>query len=231
MKATLLAALTFVGAAVVLAQSPDQDATDQNTEPAALIDPAPPVSSTPTYIPLTLGQKYLYSLGEIIGPDRLVALGAHAALDQMDVDPAQWGQHPESLAIRFASYFGESLLKRNIEFGVRAVDHEDPRYFRLGRGRPWTRVAHAVFHTFVVHNDRGGWMPAYSLPVEAYGTPFLVREWRPERFHTWTTLDAGTLNVGIDMGANILREFWPDMRKALPNWFTRNNPFLPAAGN
>jgi hypothetical protein len=222
MQAALLAALTFAGAGVVLAQE------------APLIDPSPSdpaVAVTPTIIPLSIGQKYLYSLGEIFGPDRLVAVGAHAALDQMGVRPVQWGGHPESFAIRFASYFGDSLLKHTIEFGVRAVDHEDPRYFRMGHGRPLTRFGHAVFHTFVVHSDRGGWMPAYSLPVEAFATPYLVRQWRPERFHTSTTLEAGTLNVGIEMGANILREFWPDMRRALPDWFTHNNPFLPAPRN
>jgi hypothetical protein len=219
MQSALLAALAFVGAGVVLAQDAEQFVPN---------DPAPDVSSTPAYVPLTLKQKYLYSIEEIFGPDRLVALGAHAALDQWGVRPVQWGRRPNSLAIRFASYFGESLLKHSIEFGVRAVDHEDPRYFRSGHGRPWTRVGHAVVHTFVVRSDRGGWMPAYSLAVEAYGTPYLVRMWRPERFQTAPTLEAGTLNVGIEMGGNVLREFWPDMRRALPNWLTRNNPFFPA---
>jgi len=82
------------------------------------------------------------------------------------------GPAPESLAIRFASYFGESLLKRNIEFGVRAVDHRDPRYFRLGRGRPGLRVGHACFHTFVVHNDPRRMDAGVQPPVEAFGTPF-----------------------------------------------------------
>jgi hypothetical protein len=222
MQAALLAALTFVGAAVVLAQDAEQ---------LLPIDLALAAPSTPAYVPLTLKQKYIYSIKEIFGPDRLVALGAHAALDQMGVRPAQWGGRPESLAVRFASHFGNSLLKHNLEFALRAVDHEDPRYFRMGHGLPWTRAGYAVLHTFVVHNDRGGWMPAYSLIAAGYGTPYLVRRWRPERFQTASTLESGTVNVGIEMGANILREFWPDMRGKLPKWLTRNDPFLPGAGN
>ncbi len=178
MQALLLAALMSLGAAVVLAQSSDQDSaqqtsTEQSEEQAPPIDPAPAAAPAPAYVPLNLKQKYLYSMGEIFGPDRLVAIAAYATLDQMGVRPAQWGRRPSSLAVRFASHFGDSLLKHNIEFGVRAIDHEDPRYFRSGRGRPWTRTGYAMFHTFVVHNDRGGWMPAYSLVAADVATPCL----------------------------------------------------------
>jgi hypothetical protein len=70
-------------------------------------------------------------------------------------------------------------------------------------------------------------MPAYSLAVEAYGTPYLVRRWQPETFRTATALQAGTVNVGIEIGTNVLKEFWPDMRKALPKWMTRNQTLFP----
>jgi hypothetical protein len=212
MKSILIAALTLFGAAVVLAQD----------HSAVAVAPPPPA-----YVPLNLKQKYLYSIGEIFGPDRLVAMAGYAVLDQMGVRPAQWGKRPASLAVRFASHFGDSLLKHNIEFGVRAIDHEDPRYFRSGRGRPWTRTGYAVFHTFVVHNDRGGWMPTYSLVAADIGTPYLVRRWQPQQFETASVLQAGTLNIGINMGTNLLKEFWPDLRNALPNWITRNNPLFP----
>ncbi len=206
----------------------DQSSAAQSTAPAGL-GGAPAVSSVPGYIPLTLGQKYLYSLGETFGPDRLAAIAGYAVLDQMGVRPAQWGKRPASLAIRFASHFGDSLLKHNIEFAVRALDHEDPRYFRLGHGRPWARVGRAVVHTFVVRSDRGGWMPAYSIVAADLGTPYLVRRWRPEQFQTASALQAGAVNIGIDVGTNVLKEFWPDLRNALPNWLTRNNPLLPAS--
>jgi hypothetical protein len=222
MKAILFAALTLFGAAVVLAQSADQNETERNDaeqspEQFAQIDTAPELSPAPAYVPLTLKQKYVFSMEEIFGVNRLVGLAVHAGLDQAGIRPVQWGSHPESLAIRFASKFGDSLIRHNIEFGVRALDHEDPRYFRMGHGRALARARYAVVHTFVVHNDRGGWMPAYSLIATDYGTPYLVRRWRPERFHTASTLDAGTLSVGIGMGSNLLREFWPDIKSKLPN--------------
>jgi hypothetical protein len=70
-------------------------------------------------------------------------------------------------------------------------------------------------------------MPAYSIVAADLGTPYLVRRWQPQEFETASALQAGTLNLGINIGTNILKEFWPDLRNALPSWFTRNNPFLP----
>jgi hypothetical protein len=226
MKAALLAASTLFAATMAVAQDPPKD---NPTEPDA--QTSAPIAPASGYVALNLKQKYLYSLGEIFGPDRLVAIAGYAVLDQMGVRPVQWGKRPSSLAVRFASHFGDSLLKHTVEFGVRAIDHEDPRYFQSGRCHPWTRIGYAVYHTFVVHNDRGGWMPAYSLAAEAYGTPYLVRRWQPERFQTWSTLDAGTVNVGIEMGTNVLKEFWPDLRNVLPSWMTRNQTLFPPEVN
>jgi hypothetical protein len=215
------ALLLFMGTAALLGQEPEQLIPPPTADKNDIADPepiaaAPEDSPAPPYTPLTLKKKYLLSIEAIFGPGHLVAHALHAAMDQLDVRPVAWGAHPDSLAIRFASGFGTSFLKHNIEFGVGAIDHEDPRYFRSGHGRPWTRVGYAVYHTFVVHNDSGGWMPAYSLVAADVGTPYLVRMWRPERFQTAPVLQAGALSIGADMGANILREFWPDLKKALP---------------
>jgi hypothetical protein len=168
------------------------------------------------FAPLNLKQKYLYSINEIFGISPLLAIAAHAALDQAGVAPVQWGKNADSLAIRVASHFGDALLRHNLEFGVRALDHEDPRYFRMGHGNPWSRAKYAVLHTFAVRSDSGRTMPAYSLFVTDFGMPFVVREWHPGRQYALNQVEAGTLAVGVGMGSNLFNEFWPDLKKLLP---------------
>jgi len=170
----------------------------------------------PVYTPLDLKQKWLYSMGEIFGPARLAASAVHAAFDQLNDMPKQWGTSGDSMAVRLAGHFGDSFLRHNVEFAVRALDHEDPRYFRSGRHGRWNRTEDAVAHTFAVRKDDGSLMPAYSLLVTDYGAPFIVREWRPDRFRTMNGLETGTLGIGIAMGSNIFAEFWPDLKKKLP---------------
>ncbi len=210
--------LALGNAAGLLAQSPD--VTEEPLNAPAQVDQAPIVLD-PAYTPLNLGQKYIYSINEIFGIAPLLAVAAHAALDQAGVQPAQWGKSGDSLAIRAASRFGDLLLRHSLEFGVRAVDHEDPRYFRSGQHGGWQRAKYAVVHTFMVRSDTGGSMPAYSLFVTDYGMPFVVREWNPQRFHALSGVQSGTLSVGIGMGSNLFNEFWPDLKKKLPGVLAR----------
>jgi hypothetical protein len=226
------------------AASPETGSSDLNTVPAEgeqlAASPAPteafvaqPSSTTPAsaipaaigpaadYAPLNLKQKYLYSINEIFGISPLLAIAAHAALDQAGVTPVQWGKNADSLAVRVASHFGDALLRHNLEFAVRALDHEDPRYFRMGQGNPWARARYAVVHTFAVRSDSGRTMPAYSLFVTDYGMPFIVREWHPGRQYALNQVEAGTLAVGIGIGSNLFNEFWPDLKKMLPGRLSR----------
>jgi hypothetical protein len=96
------------------------------------------------------------------------------------------------------------------------VDHEDPRYFVSGQGGPWKRTWYAMVHEFVVHNDNGTMVPAYSRFVADYGMPFIAQQWRPGRFRTVPDgLRAGTCSLGLGVGLNVGREFWPEFRKKL----------------
>jgi len=231
----------LIGAAVLLAQGAEQN-PDRATQ-AALILPAtadrsdlddpivPTVADPPVavaYFPLTLGQKYTYALSAIFGPDRLVGMLGYSAFKQSRDLPVQWGTRPSAYAVRFASQFGNIFVNHALTFSIGALDHEDPRYVRSDHGNLFARVGHAVVHTFVVHNDRGGWMPAYSIVASDVATPFLARRWEPEQFQTAATLQTGAINIGLDIGNSLLKEFYPDLRRAFPKWLTRNNPLLPA---
>ena len=50
-------------------------------------------------------------------------------------------------------------------------------------------------------------MPAYSLLATDYGMLYIVRQWRPERFHTMDGIQIGTLGISISMGSNIFNEY------------------------
>lgn len=180
-------------------------------------------SGDPSYTPLTFREKWLYSVSEIFGPSRLAAYAAHGIVDYAFDLPKQWGRSGDSLAVRAAGHLGESFIRYNVQFAIQAIDHEDPRYFRSGQHGGWKRTKYAVVHTFVVRRDDQSWMPAYSLIATAYGMPYIVHEWRPERFRNMDGFEAGTMGIGIAMGSNIFNEFWPDLRKKLPK-----SRFLPS---
>jgi len=174
------------------------------------------VAQDDPYTPMTLGEQYRYSLNKIVGFPALLSATLHATFDQADKEPHDWGFGSDAFGVRLASRFGRSLVRQNLAFGVRAFDHEDPRYFVLGHGSPWQRTRYAVVHTFVVRKNDGSMMPAYSRFVADYGMPYIEEQWQPGHLRTFPEgLRAGTVALGIGTGMNIGREFWPDIRRKL----------------
>lgn len=196
--------------------------SDENSaQSTSAIAPEEQLNAAPAYIPLSLEQKWLYSVSQVFGPSHLAAYTAHAIFDQICDLPKQWGRTADSAGARVLAHLGNSLTRNNIQFAVQALDHEDPRYFRSNLHGARSRTRYALIHTFIVRRDDGAWMPAYSTIVTDYVSPYIVRQWRPERFRNMDALQAGTAGIGFAMGANVFNEFWPDLRKKL-----RKAPFL-----
>ena len=106
----------------------------------------------------------------------LVSL-AGAGLDEINLHPREWGSGGDALAVRFASHFGQTLVKQHIAYAVRAMDHEDPRFELSHKKRISERIKYAVMHTYVVRNDSGKLIPAYSRFVSSYGAALISRQW------------------------------------------------------
>jgi hypothetical protein len=201
--------LALLGCAALPAQDvqiPEQDLVPQQIAPVPANDP---------YVPLTLWQNYAWSLNQIVGPGELFVVAARTAFDHSRSRPSSWGGGTEGYAMRAASRLGRVAVRQELAFAVRALDHEDPRYFPSPQSGGWRRVRYAIGRTFVVRNERGGTMPAYSLLVADFATPFIAQTWRPEPIDAGRELRAGAVGIGFAAAGNIGREFWPDIRKKL----------------
>jgi hypothetical protein len=202
--------LALLSCAVLSAQD------EQTVDPDPATDPITPGPANDGYVPLTLWQNYAWSLHQILGPGELFVVAARTAFDHSRSQPSIWGGGSEGYATRAASRLGRVAVRQEIAFAVRALDHEDPRYFRSPRSGGWTRVRYAVGHTFVVRNERGGTMPAYSLLLADFATPFIAQTWRPEPINAGREFRGGAVGIGFAAAGNLGREFWPDIRKRLP---------------
>ncbi len=94
--------------------------------------------------------------------------------------------------------------------------HEDIRYFRLGEGSAWKRTRYALTRVFVTHKDSGAWTFNVS---EIAGNAFaasLSNIYYPDSQRTvGNTTQKWGVNVASDAGFNVLKEFWPDIRRKL----------------
>lgn len=229
-KFFLLAAAALFSATALRAQD-DAAAADQPSDP-----PAESVSTSvlpqfgqllpfmvtrtasydAPYVALTWAQNYAFSLIKMTGAGALPLLALHAAFDQARASPVQWGGGMDSFGVRMASDFGRSFVRQNVSFLVRAVDHEDPRYFRLGHGSGWTRTKWALRQTFLARNSNGGgWMPAYSRFIANSVVPVAASQWGPAELPPLKGVRSATVTFGVAGGSNVFQEFWPDLKNRL----------------
>jgi hypothetical protein len=167
------------------------------------------------YRPLTLVQKYEFAVLKMTSAGAWPTLAIRAGLDQAGALPKEWGGGMDSLAVRMGSLFGRSLVRQNIAFMVRAVDHEDPRYFILGEGSVGRRTRWAIRQTFIARNDQGGWMPAYSRFAAQFTTPMIASAWTPAGFSATRNLRATTFGFGFVALSDVCQEFLPDLKRVL----------------
>ena len=94
------------------------------------------------------------------------------------------------------------------------LTHEDPRYYTLGKNGFWKRSCYAISRTFITKNDRG----TNEFNISEIGgnasEAALSNLYYPasERGISKSAKNFAT-QIVITAGANILKEFWPDIRK------------------
>lgn len=139
-----------------------------------------------------------------------------AIFDQVLNFPHEWRRDGAGFGDRVGSQYGQFFLGETIQLGVSAFHKEDPRYTRLGHGNVLKRTAHAIEGSVVASNMHGGQTIALGQIAGVYGSWAIATEWwEPKseqgvgKIMLW-----GGVGMGVKAGANIVKEFWPDARKA-----------------
>jgi hypothetical protein len=108
------------------------------------------------------------------------------------------------------NYFTEAI--------VPVVTHEDPRYYTLGKaqGTFLRRTAYAVSRLAVTRNDSGGKSFNFSeIAGNALGAGVSDLYYPRQERTLGKTADKWATQIGIDGIANLLKEFWPDIRRSV----------------
>lgn len=169
--------------------------------------------------PLSSGQKFRLMFRSVIDPFEFVAAAADAGLSQAQNNFAGYGQGAAGYGKRFgASYtdnFDGALWGNAI---LPSLLHEDPRYFRKGRGGFTRRFLHAASSAVWTRYDNGSWGPNYanvSGNIVAGGISNLYYP-ATDRGVGLTFQRAFTVTAEGALGA-IGVEFWPDIARKYLN--------------
>jgi len=130
--------------------------------------------------------------------------------------PHDWGRGFPGLGKRFANQYGQFVVSEVIESGIAAIHHEDPRYFYSTDKAVKARIRHAIVMTFMNEksDQSGKKVVAVSRIAGVYGSWAIAQLWSPDSVQNFNSFIIwGSVGMGFKTGANVAREFWPDIRR------------------
>lgn len=120
-----------------------------------------------------------------------------------------YGREPEDFVKRFGSYAG-SIAGASFfsDAFFPSIFHQDPRYFRKGRGSIPSRIWYAVRSNFVTRGDDGNIQANFSGMLGFGASTALTNAWYPRNAVTLgNTLQRVGIKVALSGVLNLFREF------------------------
>jgi len=214
---TVALAITWVLAPYIASgQQTPNDATHEE-QSKRILGLVPNYRTTPSlanYQPLTAGEKFKLASEDAFDRGTFGLAAIFGAEAQWTNANRSFGQGGAGFGRYFGASYGDFMIGDYMTEGVfPTLLHQDPRYFRRGTGGGWSRLGYAVGQIFWTHRDSGGTQFNYS---EIVGNSAAVAISNAYYANHRTGGDGASklgMQVGVDMASNVLKEFWPDLRR------------------
>jgi hypothetical protein len=169
------------------------------------------------YKPITSGQKFWIAAHDGFDPFSWVTTGLFAGAAQWHNQSREYGQGAQGYAKRYGASFADGAIANFMSEAILpSLLHDDPRYFRLGRGSFFHRVGYTISREVIARKDSGGQGFNFSEIGGNLGAAALSNLYYPPSERSGgETMERFAVNIVSDTGFNVLKEFWPDMRRKI----------------
>ena len=164
---------------------------------------------------LSTREKYSIAMHDSVDYSSFVLAGALAGEGLRSNATPQLG----SGAGGFAQYYWRQFTDQAVgtfftEAIIPQLTHEDPRYYTLGKNGFVKRAGYAISRTFITKNDAGHDTFNLSEIGGNFSEAGISNLYYPSEERGWnkTVKNFGTATA-VTAAANVLKEFWPDLRK------------------
>jgi hypothetical protein len=168
------------------------------------------------YKPLTAGEKFTIAEQDSLDRGTFVLAAGFGGEAQLSGSSPSFGHGVKGYArYAAASYADWAVGDVMTEAIFPIILHQDPRYFRRGEGSGWSRLRYAIGQIFWTHNDSGGTGFNFSEIVGNSTAVAISNVYYPDNRTVASDASKVAVQIGVDMAANILKEFSPDLDQAL----------------
>jgi hypothetical protein len=160
---------------------------------------------------LSTGDKFKLFVDNSISVHTITWAILGSAVGQADDSPTGFEQGWDAYAKRF----GSSMARQSSSeffgtFVLASALHEDPRFYSEVHPKFFHAVKYSVQRVFIMRNDDGREVVAWSRLVGPAMAEGLANAYYPDRNRTvGDTLTRYGLDLATRAGGNMLREYWP----------------------
>lgn len=168
-------------------------------------------------VPLSPGEKFHLALADVFDPFDVSSSAVEAGVEQQQGEFPGYGPGWTGYAKRFAAAFADDADGELLSEGVLpSVLHQDPRYFRLGRGAISRRAAYSLLSAVRCRGDNGKWQFNTSGIVGTFAAGAISNAYYPPADRgLGLTFQRGSIDLGEGLFQALASEFYPDISRAL----------------
>ena len=163
--------------------------------------------------PLTRNQKYNIAWHQFSDYSAHFGNLIQASISQAANAIPHYGQGWGAFGKRYLAQEADQFTGSMLIYGVLPnMLHQDPRYFRKGRGSKWSRIAYAASRVVIARTDSGKPTFNASTMFGQLGQASISMLYYPKQDREVSGILTGwAINQGYNIGWNQLKEWTPDL--------------------
>jgi len=168
------------------------------------------------FSPISARRKMIIAAKDSFDWPVLPTAGLFAGLYQLENQNPSFGQGVKGYAQRYATAYGDQMIGNIMTEGIwAAMLHEDCRYFRAGAGSKLGRAGYALSRILVTRTDPGGSTFNFAEWGGNATAVAISNAYYPDTRTASDNLQRLLIACGTDAFSNVLKEFWPDVKRRL----------------
>jgi hypothetical protein len=187
------------------------------TEPKRILGIVPNYRTSPSltnYEPLSAKEKFVIASQDSFDRGTVILAAAFAGEAQLTNANRAFGQGAAGYGRYFGASYGDFVIGNYMTEAIYpTILHQDPRYFRRGTGSTRSRLFYAIGQTFWTHSDSGRMQFNYSEVLGNSTAVAISSAYYQDNRDVGDAVTKLGTQIGVDMAANILKEFSSDLNR------------------
>lgn len=178
--------------------------------------------------PISNREKMAIAVRDSFDWPLLFVAAGYAGLGQITNQNPSFGQGTKGYANRYLRIYTDLVMGNLLTEGLMpSFFHEDPRYFRRGTGGLWRRAGYAAFRIFLTRTNNGGTRFNCSEVVGNSIAVGISNAYYPDTRTVQSNVGKLTVQLATDAFTNVMKEFWPDVKRRLLRGHQTNTVTTP----